>query len=939
VERSSGLSGDTKGGSPSLPGTKILSLLLTMFLPFFLHGKAFPSEGHEPADSAPVLSSISFQVASPFLFSYEELSGLIKVRPGDRLTGEGVRASIRGLYEKAIFREISAFTREADGKVELLFFLRPFPQVADIEVEGAERLSPAQIISVSRLKRGSVIEAKDLASSEESVRGYLARKGFVRGTASVSMACNVENGGGKVLVSVHEGEPGKVGKLRFPGVTRFTPKEMERFLGAEPGKPYDFPRWEKGISRIRSEYKKAGFLTVRVSDAIEQCEPGSELLCLAVLVEEGPQYDVRWVGSAAFPPDRLVEVAGLRLDEEVSESALLRDLRERLVTYYRERGYLLFDAAVTVEEPSGGRTPLVVSIVEGKRGYIKEIRFSGNRGLSEKSLRGQMTTRKRGAFHWITDSGQYRDEEWNNDVNAVIGLYQKSGYARMKVLGVDNAWDDRGGIVKTIRVEEGTRYRVREIVFRGNDHFLRTEFLALVRNREGAYLDYADVEADQEAVALHYRDAGYLDARVESDVIFENEASSVIRFVIVEGPRYRLGNIVVRGTLLTRAGVILRESPIAPGGTAGEKDLIRFQQAIYATGLYKSVRVQRVKRPEEGVLDLVFEVEETLFFEVEFGGGWGTDTGFRGLLGAKEKNLDGLGRSVSLQATVSQKEQKLIGGLREPWIFGNRWKWEGGVTGSYDKAERVSFDFRQASIVASLTQKLLERSSVSLQYELSRDEVWNVAPGAVLSSEDQGFATIAAVRGLAVLDFRDDPFNPKKGTLFSGSAELATLPLGSSVDYYKLSGQSSIYLTVFRRNTIVLSGRAGMARSFGTTEEVPIQKRFFLGGRSTVRGFKEDALGPRGADGTPTGGDRMVNLNTELRIPLRDGFIGALFADAGSVWYARAPSNGFDLRKSIGLGLRYLTPVGPIGLDYAWKLDRREGEAAAEWHFTIGAVF
>lgn len=919
--------------------SKVLPLLLAAALLLFLRGSAATADLPPPAASGPVISSVSFQVSSPFLISYEELTGLIKVHPGDRLTREGVRASIRGLSEKLIFREVSAFTRETDGKVDLLFFLRPFPLVAEIEVAGAKRFTPAQIISASRLKRGAPAEEKDLSAAEEAVRAFLMRKGFVRGTASVSVTCNVENGGGKALVTVAEGEPGTVGNLRFPGATQFTPEEMARFLGAEAGKPHDFRRWEKGLSRLRSEYKRAEFLTVHVSDAVERCEPSSDLLCPVVQVEEGPRYDVRWEGVAAFTPARLAEVAGLRGDEEISEGALVHDLRERLVAFYRERDYLLFDAAVTVEEPSAGRTPLIVSVVEGKRGHIKEVRFSGNRGLSEKALRGQMTTRGRGVFHWITDSGQYRDEDWNDDMNAVVGLYQKSGYARMKVLGVDNAWDDQGGIVKTIRLEEGPRYRVREIVFLGNDHFLRAEFLALIRNKEGAYLDYAGAEADQEAVAAHYRDSGYLDVRVESEVLFDADASSVLRFVIVEGPRYRLGNIVIRGTLLTQAAAILRENTIAPGGTAGEKDLLRFQQAVYATGLYKSVRVQRVKRPEEGVLDLVFEVEEALFFEVEFGGGWGTDTGLRGLLGAKEKNLDGLGRSVSAQAIVSQKEERLIGDLREPWIFGNRWKWEGGLTGMYQQAERVSFNFRRASIVASITRKVLERSSVSLQYELSRDQVWNVAPGAVLALEDQGFVTIAAVRALAVLDFRDDPFNPKKGSLFSGSAELAMLPLGSEVDYFKLSGQSSFYFAVFRRSTIVLSGRAGMARPYGRTQEVPIQKRFFLGGRSTVRGFKEDALGAKGVDGAPTGGDMMVNLNTELRVPLRYGLIGAVFVDAGSVWFARDPVNGFDLRKTSGLGLRYVTPVGPIGLDYAWKLDRREGESAAEWHFTIGAVF
>jgi outer membrane protein insertion porin family len=920
--------------------SKILPLLLAAALLLFLRGSAAAADPPAPAASGPVISSVSFQVSSPFLISYEELTGLVKVRPGDRLNREGVRASIRGLYEKSIFREVSAFTRETDGKVDLLFYLRPLPLVTEIEVAGTKRLTPAQIITASRLKRGSAVEEKDLVGAEEAVRDFLQRKGFVRGTASVSVTCNVENGGGKVLVTIAEGEPGTVGNLRFSGAIRFAPEEMARFLGAEAGKPHDFRRWEKGLSTLRGEYKKAGFLTVRLSDAVERCEPSSDLLCPVVTVEEGPRYDVRWEGVAAFTTDRLAGVAGLRGDEEVSEGALVRDLRERLVSFYRGRGYLLFDAAVTVEEPSAGRTPLIVRVVEGKRGYIKEVRFSGNQGLTEKVLRGQMTTRGRGVFHWITNSGHYSDEEWNDDMNAIVGLYQKSGYARMKVLGVDNAWDDRGGIVKTIRVEEGPRFRLREIVFAGNDHFLRVEFLALMRNKEGEYLDYAGAEADQEAVAAHYRESGYLDVRVDSEVLFApDNTSSALHFVIVEGPRYRLGNIVVRGTLLTRAAAILRENTIAPGGTAGERDLLRFQQAVYGTGLYKSVRVQRIKRPEEGVLDLVIEVEEALFFEVEFGGGWGTDTGFRGLLGAKEKNLDGLGRSVSAQATVSQKEEKLIGDIREPWIFGNRWKWEGGLTGLYDKAERISFNLRKASVVASITRKVLERSSVALQYELSRDEVSNVAPGAVLSREDQGYATIAAIRALAVLDFRDDPFNPRKGTLLSGSAELAALPFGSQVDYYKLSGQGSFYISVYRHSTIVLSGRAGMARAYGRTQEVPIQKRFFLGGRTTVRGFKEDSLGAKGTDGTPTGGDMMVNLNTELRVPLRSGFIGAVFVDAGSVWFVNDAVNGFDLRKSSGLGLRYITPVGPIGLDYAWKLDRREGETSAEWHFTIGAVF
>jgi outer membrane protein insertion porin family len=242
-------------------------------------------------------------------------------------------------------------------------------------------------------------------------------------------------------------------------------------------------------------------------------------------------------------------------------------------------------------------------------------------------------------------------------------------------------------------------------------------------------------------------------------------------------------------------------------------------------------------------------------------------------------------------------------------------------------------------VIASINQTFFERSTLSLQYEVSRDHVFNVAPGAILSREDQGSANIAATRAIAVLDFRDDPFNPRHGSFNSGTAELASYYFGSEVDYFKLAGQSSWYFPVFRRTTFVLSGRAGYIRPMRDTVEVPIQKRFFIGGRTTVRGFKEESLGPHAADGTPTGGNYMANFNTELRVPLQYGFIVALFVDAGSVWFQGIPNSGFDLRESAGLGLRYATPVGPIALDYGWKLDRREGESASEWHFTIGAVF
>jgi outer membrane protein insertion porin family len=889
--------------------------------------------------AGPVVSSVSFRSTSPYQLSYEELYGLVTLRAGAPLTPEAVRDSIRRLHGKAVFREVTAFVREDAGKADVVFFLRPVPVISSIEVSGQESLPAARIIAAARLRRGGTLPEKDIAEARAAVESFMAGKGFTGGRADIEVSCNVSNGSGRVRIVVKEGKAAEVKRLDAPGASVFPKERIGEILGVKIGAPFEFRQWEAGMPALREEYRKAGYLTVHIVESSPPCGEGGGM-CPQVSVEEGKRYDVRWEGVQRFSPERLAKVAGLHEGEETTEWALTYDMKERLRSFYAKEGYLQAEVEAAVGEEIDGTVPLTVTVREGMPGFVRRIRFEGNRSIPEKTLLLQMTTRKRGAFHWVTGSGKYDDEEWDQDMKAVVGYYQSQGYVRMRVAGVDNQWDGSGGIVKTVRVDEGRRYRLKEIVFEGNDHFLREEFLSAMRNREGRFVDYIGLERDQEAIGAKYRNAGFLDADIGGTLDFDEGAGEVTaRFRITEGPRYRLGTVVVRGNLLTRASAVLRENPIAPGGFAGEEQLLKFQQAVYATGLYKSVRMQRVKRPGEGVVDIVVDVEEAMYFDVEFGGGYGTETGVRGSVYAKEKNIDGLGRSVSGLAMVGQKEQNYQAEAREPYILGDRYKWEGVLTANHLFQERPSFSLRKAALIAAIQQKLFDRSTLSLQYEFSMDKTLDVDPGAVLSEEDRGRANLASVRAIMVLDFRDDPFNPRRGTFLSGTAELGNGVIGSEVDYWSLTGQASYYYPVIRRNSLALFARAGVIRPYGTTVEVPIQKRFFAGGRTTVRGFEQDSLGPKGADGSATGGNYQVILNGEMRFPLDYGFLFATFVDAGSVWLSGDPEDECDFRESAGLSLRYVTPVGPISVDYGWKLDRRPGESPGEVSFTIGMVF
>lgn len=916
------------------PCAGMLGLLLFLFAGFACAGESSP--GRPP----PTLSAVVFRIASPYRISHGELTGLVTLRPGDPLTREAVQESIRRLYSKSLFRKVSAFVKEEGDKAILLFFLRPSPVVSDVEVVGTKQVTAAQVLSALRIRKGVSMESLDLSGGEDAVRELLRQKGFPRATVFITALCSVDTGAGRIRIEVGEGDPGVIRSIDLEGARALSPERLRELLRVEPGAPYDFRRGEKGIRNLRAAYKQAGYLTVRISGFEVSCEEG-EGICLKGRVEEGPLYEIRWEGEQEFSRSALEKATKLYGgEEEFTEGGLVFELRERILAFYRERKHLKAEATVEVEEVGEGKRLLKIAIREGKAGYLKEIRFEGNRNFSEKNLKKQMFSREKGVFSFLTGSGTFEEGDWNADLAALIGLYQQEGFVRMRIPSVDTDWDEEGRITATIHIEEGARYLLREISLHGNDHFLREELLGVLVNREGKQVNYVGLERDQENIAEFYRNAGYLDVAVQGTLLFdEGQDSAVARFDIREGPRYHRGTVAVRGNLLTDSDVVLREVPIEEGAPAGERDLLGFQQSVFATGLYKSVRLTRVKHPERGVVDLIVEVEETLYFEFEYGAGYGTDTGLRGFVGATLRNLDGRGRRLSARVLASEKEKNYFVDLREPWVLGNRWKWEGGLTGSYQEGERESFRIRKYSAIVSITKKILLRSSVGVQYELSRDDVFDVDPGAVLSPEDQGTANIAALRGLFVLDFRDDPFNPMRGSFHSGSAELAYAYFGSEVEYAKLTGQSSWYFPLLRRNTLALSGRAGMARAFGDTIEVPIQKRFFLGGRTTVRGFTEESLGPEGPDGTPSGGDYMVNGNAEIRIPMKYGIITALFLDVGSVWLSGDPANRFDLRESAGIGLRYITPVGPVGIDYGWKLDRREGESPSEWHFTIGAVF
>ncbi|RMG60645.1 MAG: outer membrane protein assembly factor BamA [Deltaproteobacteria bacterium] len=904
---------------------RVLTLALSIVLVAALAWGESPSsfEGRK-------IGEIKFYVESPLLISEIELKGLLPFTEGERFSRDLLSRGIRALVGSGLFRKVEAYG-EASGENEIRLLFRLFPEVplTRISVKGEKYFSEREIISASGLKIGTTVTRMSLVDAERRVASLYKEHGYFSASVHVRGACSLRDGEGEVRFDVHEGPPPVLTRVEVLGNRAIDTGAVEEALGLVVGEPVSLKKIRERVMKLRRRYQRKGYLTATVREVnISKAEKGA---ALTIRVDEGEKFTITFTGNTSYSREKLEKIASLDDGEERTLSEVLSAIKQRVEQYYREKGF--FQAVA--EAHLAGRE-IQVTVKEGVRGIVGEVSIEGNESVPDEELLDRMETSPRGFFSFITGTGILREEELRRDLENLTGYYQSIGFpnARVRFSGVEER--GYGSVEVKVEVDEGERYIVDEIEFDGVTYFTEKELLSSLSNSPGRPVDYVSAHADTYVIQKRYLESGFDDCRVEVAFAVTGKGRMRITYRVYEGPRYRLGRVLVRGLSVLSPDVVLRELPLKRGDYLDESLLVDFQRTLYRTGLFKRVRLKKVKEEEKGILNLVVIVEESDFVILEVGAGYGTDTGYRATVGVKHKSLNRYGRSLEGKMKFSERETRVTSSLREPWFLGFDVK--GTLSASYLDEREESFSLESLSLAGTLTWEFLERSSFSFQVEFSDERQKEVSAGALLTPEDISLTRTVVFRPVFILDLRDDPFNPRDGSYTNFSSEISSSVIGSELDYVKTSGQVVDYFPLSRRSVFVLSGRGGYIRSL-KGGIVPIERRFFLGGRTTVRGFEENRLGPRGADGTPIGGDTMVVGNAELRYFLTSTFAVGVFVDAGSLWIRGDEDYPFDLRETAGFSLKYITPVGPISFDMGFKLDRKEDEPASAWHFTVGLVF
>jgi outer membrane protein insertion porin family len=948
------------------------------FLVALLAAALRPALGGEPAQQAGasligrVVTEVRLEAPADAFRGRAErryAMSVLGVPPGSRLTREAVRRGIQDLYRTGKWRGVTVEgVPVGDDRVVLRLVLEPVERVGRVRFEGPRIVTRAELERVIQLAPGREFRPDAVARATRAIQDYLDRIGYPDAVVIATSRPFGEPYEREVTFTLTPNEPCRLTALRFEGAPGLAEAELRRAARLEPGDRCSRVELDAAVDRLKRRYRERDYLEAVVSQARLDYGPERRTATATVAVRAGERIALVFQGHRAFSSRRLRAALDLGEQPDLSSEGLSL-LADRLVTVYRERGYAWAAASVRAEPqssaPQGSGRRLVFRIVEGPKMQIVRVEFRGNAQIPARRLRDQMVTRPRAGFGLLA-SGTFRQAEFEEDLEAIRIFYRQQGVLDVRIADADFRFSpDRRRMWITITVDEGPRYVLVGLDLAGAEAIPAETLRRGLPLAPGRPFSLAAVDQAVEWIVQQYATRGYLEASVVPDVALEpSPPSARVRFVITEGLKVEVGEIIYRGNFYTRTRVLQREMTVRSGAPYNPAAVLESQRNIGRLGLFRNVTVRPADEAAGPVpaplsptelapappapaptpsgpfsRDLLVTVEEAGRVDLSFGFDYSLEVGLRGFGEVTDRSLFGTDRSVTLRALAGTEESLYALEYRQPYLFDVRLG--GRIALTNQDREEENFSFRRRAVTTSIQRDLRRDVKASLAYEFESTTVFDVAPGTVINPRDIGTVQIGALRPVVVWDRRDDPFNPTRGFLNTLSMEVANRAFVSEVEFVRLLASSAWFFPLERTRRVVLglALRAGYALPYGASDAVPLIRRFFLGGATTVRGFDRDDISPRGADGAPTGGTVSFNENVELRFPLPFGFGGAVFLDAGNVFLDEASVDFFDQRASYGVGLRYLTPVGPIRFDYGRKVDRKPGESADRFHFSIGYVF
>lgn len=714
-------------------------------------------------------------------------------------------------------------------------------------------------------------------------------------------------------------------------------------LKIQPGDAYD-PKVVN--AELKSLYDLGYFDDIEIS--MEESSEGKRLI---ITVKEKPLIQAISVqGAQELDADDLLAAIATKTGAVLNPRVLADDMG-KIRELYRKDGYYNAKVSYALEQADAKRARLNVIVDEGNKLYVTDIVIQGAKQLDPDDLKDELALSERGMLSWITGSGVLREEILDRDAAALEAYYGNRGFLNAKVGQPEVTYSDTG-ITVTFQVDEGARYKVTSLEYAGEMIGAPQDLNSVVKMdelvAEKDYLDRSVMRSDLQKLTEHYSNFGY--AFAEADVkIDRNDAENTVAltYTMSKGTKVSINRVLIEGNTKTRDNVIRREMRLADGDLFNGSQLRRSNARLNKLDFFETVEITPEPAGSPSELNLRVKVKEKPTGQFAAGVGYSSysQVFFSGQI--LERNLFGMGYQLGFTGTISAKSADYTATFWNPHY--NDTKLGMGVS-LYNKLNDYS-DYDKQSVGGRLLfgYPLGEYTNLNWSYRLEQYTIEDVDDDADKVIKDiEGENWASALYGSIKRDTTDRRINPTKGMTHQFSVEYGGGILGGDDDFIKYIADANHYFPVFLETVIHLHAQAGYIMENGG-EEIPPFERFYLGGMNSVRGYEERSISPlyddrdasEGYDeGDEKGGNKSFFFNAEYLVPLHKemGLLGLVFFDAGKAWDEDEKIDA-DLYKSVGAGVRWYSPLGPLRLEYGYPLDEINNEREGRFEFSVGQFF
>ncbi len=694
-----------------------------------------------------------------------------------------------------------------------------------------------------------------------------------------------------------------------------------------------------------------------------------------LLVELTPKFRVLRVDFTG-----LDHITRKRLEREIKTKPNLaldeRQVKEdaqKLKEFYQKSGYNQATVSYTIDrDRNTGFGTVAFTIHEGDKVKIKSVNFSGNEHLTTKKLRKVMDTRKWNIFSWITDTGRLRDETFDSDLEKLRDAFREEGFLDVEIDPANIRYDypTTSKLVITIPVVEGRQYFVGDIKITGNTLYTTDELRATLRQTTGKIFAPSLIDKDARTLEEDYGKDGYIDARARV-IRRPNLTTGAIdlEYELTESEKFHVESIKIEGNTKTKAVVILRELAIGPGEVFNIQRMNISKLRLENTRFFEEVNMTPEATNIPGRRNLKIAVKEGRTGNLTFGAGFSTLDSVIAFAEITQSNFDlfnrkslfqGDGQKFRIRLQIGSRSNEAIISFEEPWLFERELALGFSLYRTSTDYDNQLYNEIRTGANVYLRKRLIELIEGKLGYTLESVQMKDIdsdAPANLREEESKGNQIVSKLSFQLLRDTRDRLINTTRGNRVEFTTTKAGL--GGDADYYSLELRASQYIKTFETLNQVFSviGRVGVIDG----SEIPYFDQYFLGGPSSLRGYKYRKVGPKQGDGKgggyqdasnplygpgsngygePLGGNTYGMISLEYTFDIVEPLRFAIFYDAGFVnrdSYDFSPS---DYNDNIGIGIRIMIMGAPLSLDYGIPVTSDKfNDSGGQFNFSFGTRF